>query len=140
MRIRWTIPAADDLEAIKEYLQQNYPQFAEPTVREIYRRIRLLKVSPHRGRPGQRDGTENLLLHHSPTSWSIRSRPKRLKSCISITVRRTGVDQFHPGRRHGSNNRPISFPSQEECRPQERPPLPELVVTVPCLFLFWRPE
>ena len=31
MRIRWTFPAADDLENIKNYLQQNYPQFAEPT-------------------------------------------------------------------------------------------------------------
>lgn len=33
MRIRWTVPAADDLENIKDYLQQNYPDFAEPTVR-----------------------------------------------------------------------------------------------------------
>ena len=35
MRIRWTVPAADDLQNIKNYLQQNYPQFAEPTVRTI---------------------------------------------------------------------------------------------------------
>ena len=46
MRIRWTVPAADDLENIKNYLQQNYPHFAEPTVRTIYERIRLLKTSP----------------------------------------------------------------------------------------------
>jgi len=34
MRLRWTNPAADDLENIKNYLQQNYPDFAEPTVRQ----------------------------------------------------------------------------------------------------------
>jgi hypothetical protein len=27
MRIRWTVPAADDLQSIKNYLQQNYPAF-----------------------------------------------------------------------------------------------------------------
>jgi len=40
MRIRWTVPAADDLENIKNYLQRVYPHFAEPTVRTIYQRIR----------------------------------------------------------------------------------------------------
>jgi hypothetical protein len=43
MRIRWTVPAADDLQNIKNYLQQNYPHFAEPTVRTIYQRIRFLE-------------------------------------------------------------------------------------------------
>ena len=37
MRIRWTLPAADDLENILTYLQQNHPHFAESTVRTIYR-------------------------------------------------------------------------------------------------------
>jgi plasmid stabilization system protein ParE len=46
MRLRWTVPSADDLENIKNYLQRNYPDFAEPTVRTIYQRIRLLKTSP----------------------------------------------------------------------------------------------
>jgi hypothetical protein len=44
MRIRWTIPAADDLENIKSYLQVHYPYFAELTVRTIYPRIRSLKT------------------------------------------------------------------------------------------------
>ena len=42
MRIRWTLPAADDLEGIKGYLQQHYPHFAEATIRTIYKRIRTL--------------------------------------------------------------------------------------------------
>jgi plasmid stabilization system protein ParE len=38
MRLRWTAPAADDVDDIKNYLQQNYPQFAESAVRTIYQR------------------------------------------------------------------------------------------------------
>jgi len=66
MRIRWTIPAADDLEAIKNYLQQHYPQFSEPTVRTIYKRILSLKAAPNRGRPGHRNGTRELALTPLP--------------------------------------------------------------------------
>ncbi len=66
MRIRWTVPAADDLENIKNYLQQSHPHFAEPTVRTIYQRIRLLKTSPDRGRPGHRSGTRELALTPLP--------------------------------------------------------------------------
>ena len=50
MPIRWTVPAAEDLESIRNYLHQHSPHFAEPTVRTIYQRIRSLKTSPSRGR------------------------------------------------------------------------------------------
>jgi toxin ParE1/3/4 len=66
MRIRWTVPAADDPENIKNYPQRHYPHFAEPTVRTIYQRIRLLKGSPHLGRPGHRSGTRELALTPLP--------------------------------------------------------------------------
>ena len=66
MRIRWTVPAAADLQNIKDYLQQHHPHFAEPTVRTIYQRIRLLKTSPNRGRPGHQSGTRELPLPPLP--------------------------------------------------------------------------
>ena len=66
MRIRWAVPAAEDLENIKNYLQQNYPNFAEPTVRAIYQRTLSLKTSPNRGRPGHRSGTRELALTPLP--------------------------------------------------------------------------
>ncbi len=66
MRIRWTVPAADDLQNIKDYLQENYPRFAEPTVRAIYQRIRFLKTSPNQGRPGHRRGTRELVITPLP--------------------------------------------------------------------------
>lgn len=66
MRIRWTVPAAEDLEGIKNYLQEHYPHFAEPTVRRIYESIRSLRASPNRGRPGRRSGTRELVLTPLP--------------------------------------------------------------------------
>jgi len=66
MRIRWTVPAADDLESIKNYLQRNHPHFAEPTVRTIYQRVRALKTAPNLGRPGHRSGTRELALTPLP--------------------------------------------------------------------------
>lgn len=65
MRIRWTGPAAG-FASIKNYLQQRYPHFAEPTVRTIYRRIRSLKSAPDRGRPGHRIGTREPTLTPLP--------------------------------------------------------------------------
>lgn len=75
MRIRWTMPAAADLENIKNYLMQHYPQFAEPTVRTIYQRIRLLKESPYRGRPGHRAGTRELVVSPLPYVVVYRVQP-----------------------------------------------------------------
>ena len=66
MRIRWTLPAAEDLEGIKNYLDQHYPHFAEPTVRTISQRVRSLKTSPDQGRPGHRTGTRELPLTPLP--------------------------------------------------------------------------
>jgi addiction module RelE/StbE family toxin len=66
MRIRWTVPAAEDLETIKNYLEKHSPHFAEATVRTIYQRVRSLKTTPYRGRPGHRTGTRELTVTPLP--------------------------------------------------------------------------
>jgi toxin ParE1/3/4 len=66
MRIRWTVPAADDVEGIKDYLQKHSPHFAESTVRTIYKRIGSPKAAPNRGRPGHRARTGELALTPLP--------------------------------------------------------------------------
>lgn len=66
MGIRWTMPAAHDLENIKTYLTQRDPQVAEPTVRAIFQRIRDLKNNPYRGRPGHRTGTREIVVSPLP--------------------------------------------------------------------------
>jgi len=66
MRIRWTSPAADDLEAIKAYLDVHYPSFSRQTISKLYRALHSLKMMPERGRPGFREGTRELILHPLP--------------------------------------------------------------------------
>jgi toxin ParE1/3/4 len=66
MRIRWTVSAADDLGNIKNYLDQRFPHFSEPTVRAIYNRAKSLRTMPYIGRPGHRSGTRELPLSPLP--------------------------------------------------------------------------
>jgi plasmid stabilization system protein ParE len=79
MRIRWTVPAADDLERIKAYLDMHYSQFSEPTVRTIYSRIRSLKTSPFRGRLGHRSGTRELSLSPLPYVVVYAVKPEAIE-------------------------------------------------------------
>ncbi len=60
------VPVAEALENFKAYLGENYPQFAEPTVRTISQRVGSLKRSPHKGRRGQRSGTRELTMFPLP--------------------------------------------------------------------------
>ncbi len=55
MRVRWTAPAADDLEGIKDYLQEHFQHFAEPTVRTVY------SVKP--------EAVEILHIYHGSQDW-----------------------------------------------------------------------
>jgi len=66
MRIRWAVPAAEDLEGIWSFLQQRNPEFAETTMRRIYLRIQSLRISPYLGKPGSRSGTRELALTPLP--------------------------------------------------------------------------
>ena len=66
MRIRWTPPAAADLQSINDYLAEHLPHYREPTLRKIYGKIRALKKAPHIGRPGRIAGTRELLFLPMP--------------------------------------------------------------------------
>jgi toxin ParE1/3/4 len=66
MRIRWTVPAAENLEGIHEYLKQHHPHLANSTITEIHKAIRSLKRFPHRGRKGVDEGTRELLHERLP--------------------------------------------------------------------------
>jgi addiction module RelE/StbE family toxin len=66
MRIRWTPPAAADLQSISEYLREHHPQYRQPTMRKLYEKIRALKDAPYVGRPGRVEGTRELLFSPMP--------------------------------------------------------------------------
>lgn len=66
MRIRWTPPAAADMQKISDYLQEHHPQYRHPTMRKIYEKIRALKDAPYLGRPGRVGGTREMLFSPLP--------------------------------------------------------------------------
>jgi plasmid stabilization system protein ParE len=72
MRIRWTLPAAADLETIKHYLDLHFPHFSFSTLRQLYDGIRSLKSMPERGRIGFKPGTREIMFPPLPYIVSYR--------------------------------------------------------------------
>jgi toxin ParE1/3/4 len=65
-RIRWASAAADDLQAISEYLRTHYPSLSQSTIRKLYDAARSLRRFPNRGRNGRISGTRELVLAPLP--------------------------------------------------------------------------
>lgn len=65
MRVRWTPPAANDLEAIFTYLSVRWPSYAGLTMQRLYAAAASLGGSPNRGRAARR-GTRELVLTPLP--------------------------------------------------------------------------
>jgi toxin ParE1/3/4 len=66
MQLRWSEEAADDLERITNYLFEETPQHAPELVRAIYKAPSVLLTFPHRGRPGKKESTRELVLSPLP--------------------------------------------------------------------------
>lgn len=60
-QIRWTTEAADQLEATVQYIQQENPTAAWNTAQAILDRIEQLATFPGLGRPGEVNGTRELV-------------------------------------------------------------------------------
>jgi addiction module RelE/StbE family toxin len=65
-RIRWAPAAADDLQAISEYLKEHLPSLAQSTVRKLYSAACSLKRFSHRGRVGHLPNTRELVMTPMP--------------------------------------------------------------------------
>ena len=66
MQVRWSPDAAGDLEAIVRYIQNHSPSAAREVARRIYEAASDLKTFPHRGRPGLRPGSRELVFAPLP--------------------------------------------------------------------------
>jgi len=66
MELRWTEDAADDLECIAHYLFEQTPEHAADLLQRIYAAPADLLTFPHRGRPGKKRGTRELVLSSLP--------------------------------------------------------------------------
>jgi addiction module RelE/StbE family toxin len=69
MYLRWTEAAAADLERIADYLSVETPHRAAHLVTSIYEAPETLLAFPHRGRPGRKSGTRELVL--APLPWIV---------------------------------------------------------------------
>lgn len=66
MQLRWTQEASDDLERIAKYLFEHAPEHAERIVRVLFDTPSHLLKFPYRGRPGQKEGTRELVVSSLP--------------------------------------------------------------------------
>lgn len=66
MRIFWTTPALRDLTALFDYFATRDPEVALRTDTAIREAVQRLGDFPHRGRPGRRDGTRELVIAGLP--------------------------------------------------------------------------
>lgn len=62
-RIRWTTPAIDQLVGIVNHIRQDNPDAAHEIAQGILDTIEKLETFPSIGRPGEREGTRELVSY-----------------------------------------------------------------------------
>ena len=66
MRLRWTIPAAEDLYNIVQHIQKDNPAAAAQVANTLYDGCGTLTRFPRRGRKGRIEGTRELVFPDLP--------------------------------------------------------------------------
>jgi len=66
MQIRWSPAAAEDLQQLFDYIQENNPFEAQRVAQTIYERVHNLTAHPYQGRQGRVVGTRELPLPPLP--------------------------------------------------------------------------
>jgi addiction module RelE/StbE family toxin len=66
IQVRWTEPAAQDLEQISEYIRRDRPDAAIMVARSLFDAADSLSFLPGRGRVGRIPGTRELIVSGLP--------------------------------------------------------------------------
>lgn len=66
MRLKWSVFAQADRDAIFDYIEADSPQAAITVDDRIRQQIETLAHFPESGRPGRIDGTRELVVLHTP--------------------------------------------------------------------------
>jgi len=66
LKIRWTMPAADQLQGIFDYISDENPTAAERMVRRIHESISRIARMPNAGRMGRVAGTREITVSGTP--------------------------------------------------------------------------
>ena len=88
IRIRWTLPAADDLKDIKRYLDMHYPKFSCSTVRKLYDVSAHSRPCPNGAESASSPAREKSSFIHFRASWFTGFTLRPLKFCGSTTEHR----------------------------------------------------
>ena len=72
MKLRWTIPAVQDLKELHAYIADRNPAAVIRMAHLLRSHAEGLSAHPHKGRPGRIDGTRELVI--SGTSFVIAYR------------------------------------------------------------------
>jgi len=74
MEVRWSAPAADDLERIFRRIEKDNPTAARETVKTIYNGCATLREFPQRGRPGRISGRRELIFAPYIAVYQVKER------------------------------------------------------------------
>lgn len=66
MQVRWTEPAAQDLEGISEYIRKDRPAAAQTIAKALFDAANSLSGFPAKGRNGRIPGTHELVVTGRP--------------------------------------------------------------------------
>jgi plasmid stabilization system protein ParE len=93
MEVRSSLPAAEDLESICNWISRDSPEAARQVARAIYDGCGQLKDFPNIGRPSTRmNGRRELTFSRLPISPYIRSRKTPSRSRGYFVERRIGLN------------------------------------------------
>lgn len=94
MRVRWTLAALSQLDAIQDYIAEDNPLAAFETVEKILDQVDLqLPAHPYSGRPGEHfPDTRELVISDAPYIVVYRVRDE----VIEILRVRHGAQQWPP--------------------------------------------
>ena len=90
--VRWTPQAADDLQAIYDFIARDSPHYAQLTVEGILAAIDLLQRFPLMGRhvpERPRDDLRELIKHHTASSIELVKSSRFSQSFVLLVC-------FHP--------------------------------------------
>lgn len=66
MQVRWTEPAARDIEEITEFIRKDQSAAAEKVAKSLFNAANSLSTMPARGRSGRIPGTRELVITGLP--------------------------------------------------------------------------
>ncbi len=79
LRLEWTTPAADELEAAQSHYHELNPTAARMLASRIFEAAQLLRQNPQLGRAGLREGTREWVVARTPYVLVYRATPKTLE-------------------------------------------------------------